>query len=762
MKIEKLRWVFSALSNSAEENNYICQGFYFHKNWIDICEGDVAKDHVVSYLARAARSESRIFKGTGENIVWFSFPDLKFVFAITFNKSPRKITQEKHLQRLDEVFSAAVNGYRVAHNPLTGLLAKDAFFDALSECISDMASLATVNADTQEPSLPRGVAVMALDIDYFKQVNDTWGHYYGDQVLKAFGQRLEEVASGIRKSLGNDAVVHVGHPSGEEFLVVISANATKDKIAEWATLFRIKISDNSLPSDSEWESLTRNSPANISPPPLQERSITTSIGVTWHTSISRSDSRSKFGAELLDRADTALYRAKAAGRNQVIFYDEILTSCGKIIEYDANTGVAALDIGKNVGVAIGQEFKVFSPNFTGNKKFTVNDGRTIRTLGFYPKVESGRLVVFNTQPEISFACISPHDVGDSKFEVGASLEAIPAGSIRHLLPHFSRFFSVPDESSKSDGIQNMQDFLIKSSELKKTPFSIVVRFSREAEYVKKYGSASLNYALAKLYRSAQTTFHAAKFVEVLDKSSVCIVGDDRAYKEKMVLEFSNDMATELSELGILVGVYCKADSEHEAKTYKVHYSYLNAIEFSRIAASEFGREPDSRVRHFGCKTATNILNAHRESRSYKVGYADYENFISLGLRSSGLENIAGLISSSLGKFRASLSHYETAMKLSPEIIIYKSNYCTTALRLDEFELSLNVMNPLSQSEIDGLEEAHPYGYTCYAAALACAGISGSRSFIKERFVRLAPKALALKDALNDSDEKIIKQMMSAL
>lgn len=761
MKIDKLHWVFNAMSQSLAEQGLFCGGFYFFDQWLDMTGWAVDDEDTLACL-RKAYSGGDIYRASGSAVAWFFFPDLNFVLAVQFAKVPRAPTLVKHRKRLDEVSGAAVNGYMVAHNPLTGLLAKDAFAQALDQCVSYMSAPSSINADAQESSLPRAVAVMALDIDYFKQVNDTWGHYYGDQVLKAFGRRLEEVAAGIRDSSGGDVAVFVGHPSGEEFLVVISASATKERFVEWASLFRVKIADSFLPSETEWASLTRAAPAIVSPPPLQERSVTTSVGVTWHTSIPRSGNPSKFGAELLERADTALYRAKAAGRNQVIFYDEILATCGKVIEYDISTGVAALDIGKNVGVTVGQEFKVYPSSYTGTKKFTVNDGRTTRTLGFYPKVESGRLVVFNTQPEISFACVSPHDSGQSTFEVGASLEAIPAGSIRHLLPHFSRFFPVPDEAARSDGILPVQEYLSKTSESGKFPFAIVIRFSREAEYSKRYGPASLNYALAKLFKGAQATFHAAKFVEVLDRSSICIVGTERAFKEKMILDFSNDMADDLPELGVLAGIYCRADSESDSKTYKVDLDHENALDFARIAASELGREPDARIRHFGFRTAQTILQAHRDARSYKVAYADYQKFTSLGLHSSGLENLAGLISGNLGQYKTALDHYEAAIRISPDVLIYKSNYCTAAVRLDEFDLALGVMNQLSLADLDKLKDSHPYGYTCYVSALARAKNAGSKLFLKERFAKLASVAVTLEDALSETDEKIIKEAMAGI
>lgn len=358
MKIDKLHWVFGAISQSAQELGLGCSGYYYFNHWRNMDGIEITESHLLFCLNKS-KQEKISYHQPGSSTAWFHFPEINFVLALHCTKSPRAATRNKYREKFNSIYEASINSYRVAHNALTGWLAKDAFSEKLLLCLSKMAASSTVSDDTQESSLPKAVSVMALDIDYFKQVNDTWGHYYGDQVLKAFGQRPEEVAKRIEDSSEGEIDVFVGHPSGEEFLVVIFANAAKEQFTEWASLFRVKIADSFLPSDAEWTALTRHAPASATPPPLQERTVTTSIGVTQHTSVPRSGDRAKFAAELLERADTALYRAKAAGRNQVIFYDEILASCGKILEYDKATGVAALDIGKNVGVTVGQEFKVF-------------------------------------------------------------------------------------------------------------------------------------------------------------------------------------------------------------------------------------------------------------------------------------------------------------------------------------------------------------------------------------------------------------------
>ncbi len=132
----------------------------------------------------------------------------------------------------------------------------------------------------------RHVAVMFLDMDCFKEINDTFGHNAGDQALKIYARRLQ---SAVR---GEDVVARIG---GDEFAILV------DDVANVNTISRIarKIID------------------AVSPPIVidgREILLTVSIGI----SVFPED-----GAEadtLLDNADTAMYRAKDLGRNNYQFY----------------------------------------------------------------------------------------------------------------------------------------------------------------------------------------------------------------------------------------------------------------------------------------------------------------------------------------------------------------------------------------------------------------------------------------------------------
>lgn len=747
MKLDKLKNIKESIRADVLRDG--CQSRFFYLKddaWYSLDDGCLAASSDSCYL-KLSVSEAVAYHDKGSLVAWFYFGDLQFCVAIAFPKTPQKSTRDKYKRRVFEACDRAVNAYRVSHNPLTNLLAKDAFNEVLGGSLAELVSSVPVSIEAQEGTLPRAIAVLALDIDYFKQVNDTWGHFYGDQVLKTFGVRLEKVAEDITSEGVGSPVVYLGHPSGEEFLVVISANASREQFSEWASYFRSKISDEILPTEKEWASLVRDHGVGIiEPPQVQDRTITASVGVTFHTNVTPKDALSQPSAVLLERADTALYRAKAAGRNQVIFFDEILASCGRILEQDHITGVVAIDIGSNVSVTVGQEFKVFSPTFTGSKKFAVNDGRTTRTLGVYPRVESGRIVVFNVQPEVAFACFAPHEDEKIRFEVGSHLEAIPAGSIRHLLPNFSKYFPVSDEPGRSDGVHLLQEFIKTSSSGSEVPFAVVIRFSRESEFVRKYGTASLNFSLARLFRSSQSAFHTAKYVEVLDSTAVCIVGTQKAYKENMVTGFVNEMAGELPELGVLAGVFCKADRDKAKKDSFPDLIPLNAIEFARFAASELGRTLDARVRHFGYSAANEVLQAQRDLRNFKVAYADYERLKSLGVESSYIENLGGLISGALGFKKQAFEHYERAMKMTPGTLIFKSNYGVAAYRLGEIDSALDVLNKLPLSEIDKLESMHVYGYIVYCSLLAKAKKAKSGFYDDSRFMHVAKKGIELAES----------------
>lgn len=127
-------------------------------------------------------------------------------------------------------------------------------------------------------SSPDDLAIVMLDIDHFKQINDTHGHDVGDQALICVSRRLREH---MRSS---DTL---GRWGGEEF-VVVAPNTDLEQAARLAERLRLVLLENSS----------------------QEFALTASFGVAVYRHDDTPDS-------LVKRADQALYRAKDRGRNCV-------------------------------------------------------------------------------------------------------------------------------------------------------------------------------------------------------------------------------------------------------------------------------------------------------------------------------------------------------------------------------------------------------------------------------------------------------------
>ena len=135
-------------------------------------------------------------------------------------------------------------------------------------------------------SQDRDMALMILDIDHFKSVNDNYGHDIGDAVLREFAARLKRNIRGV------DLACRFG---GEEF-VVLMPDTDYRQAETIAERVRQSISERSFEIGAD-----------------RHLSVTVSAGVTLN------EARSETPESLIKRADVALYRAKREGRNRVVF-----------------------------------------------------------------------------------------------------------------------------------------------------------------------------------------------------------------------------------------------------------------------------------------------------------------------------------------------------------------------------------------------------------------------------------------------------------
>jgi diguanylate cyclase (GGDEF)-like protein len=153
---------------------------------------------------------------------------------------------------------------------LTGLLNRRALEVALADALA------------RRKRLNEAVALLLLDIDHFKRVNDTHGHAAGDVVLRAVATAL---TSGVREI---DKVFRFG---GEEFVVLLYA---ADRTAALATAERLRAAVAAQPIATDGHTIP----------------VTISVGLA--TALDEDSDG------LLRAADAALYRAKAEGRNRVV------------------------------------------------------------------------------------------------------------------------------------------------------------------------------------------------------------------------------------------------------------------------------------------------------------------------------------------------------------------------------------------------------------------------------------------------------------
>jgi two-component system, cell cycle response regulator len=161
------------------------------------------------------------------------------------------------------------------HDPLTGILNRRAILDTVEKEISRTKRSLT------------DLSVGMLDIDHFKQVNDSHGHQVGDDVLC-------EVVRCIQSNLRD--YDQVGRYGGEEFLVVAPGSAGN-------------------PVESLYQRLCTCLAENPITTRDRSLSVTVSIGVAGGKGFGSVD-------EMLTAADAALYRAKDEGRNRVVYAPE--------------------------------------------------------------------------------------------------------------------------------------------------------------------------------------------------------------------------------------------------------------------------------------------------------------------------------------------------------------------------------------------------------------------------------------------------------
>jgi len=183
------------------------------------------------------------------------------------------------------------------HHPLNPDLDRDVYFDALTQLPNRQLLI-----DSLRDCLGDGVsesqlsALLLIDLDQFKDINDSWGHDVGDRVLFKVGRVISSLV---------DENMLVARISGDEFVLLVK-----------------RIGDNPEQAMVDGQSLAEKVQAAISRPISDgenEFTLTASVGIALLDESELSPERA------LQYAETAMYEAKRKGRNGIAFYDRSIS-----------------------------------------------------------------------------------------------------------------------------------------------------------------------------------------------------------------------------------------------------------------------------------------------------------------------------------------------------------------------------------------------------------------------------------------------------
>ena len=261
----------------------------------ELIRGNEETRHIpIIFVTAISKEQKHVFRGYEAGAVDYLFkpldPDiLQNKVNIFLELYQQKKTLEELTRNLEQTIEELETGKRIIEEKnkiLNDLSIRDGLTGLYNHRhMEDVSTQEFIRASRYQTDL----SCLLMDLDYFKKVNDTFGHVFGDVVLKEFSRRVK------RNLRGADPAFRYG---GEEFMVLLphtgieGARQTAEKLRAYC----------------EANPYTDGTTSTI---------VTVSIGLA---SVKEHDPQS--AGDLISYADKALYRAKAEGRNRIAGYLE--------------------------------------------------------------------------------------------------------------------------------------------------------------------------------------------------------------------------------------------------------------------------------------------------------------------------------------------------------------------------------------------------------------------------------------------------------
>ncbi|HTH45739.1 MAG TPA: EAL domain-containing protein [Oxalicibacterium sp.] len=297
--------------------------------------------------------------------------------------------------------------HMATHDELTGLPNRSLLTDRLRMAI----------AQSRRTNI--GFAVVALDLDGFKKVNDALGHSVGDALLRIAGHRLRQVLRDV------DTLARVG---GDEFVAVLPGAIDEVEIQHVA---RRMISAIQLPFEIEGNSLY----------------VSTSIGVAIYPTHGDTD------VKMLAHADTAMFRAKETGKARCVIYND---SDFDQMEHDVSVEAAMFEAVRN-----GEFLLHYQPivdtrtrqivGFEALMRWMRPDIGLVSPIQFIPMAEDNGLINLLGAWVLKAACMQL-----KRFEEAAGRQLYVSVNVSPRQFRNDQFLQVMDDAIRLSGLQGHQ------------------------------------------------------------------------------------------------------------------------------------------------------------------------------------------------------------------------------------------------------------------------------------------------------------------